>query len=160
MVNLSADDPSVAIFANKIANSTVTCNATEVEQLVVLEVQVNELAADITIQFTAVQVVIQGKIDLVDWFDLIDDIYFYVITKFASEATGSTVNPASVPSSTATKAARFRRIFDHLNRKMMKWRMTKYPYNSNTLNAQTKRTTEEHGVVEHCIGWWDFTEDK
>ena len=63
MVNLSADDPSVAIFANKIANSTVTCNATEVEQLVVLEVQVNKLAADITIQFTAVQVVIQGKID-------------------------------------------------------------------------------------------------
>jgi len=94
LVNLSADDPSVAIFANKIANSTVTCNGTEVQQLVVLEVQVTELAADITIQFTAVQVVIQ-------------------------EATGSTVNPASVPSSTATKAARFRRFFDHLNRKMM-----------------------------------------
>merc|ERR1712032_589099 len=70
LVNLSADDPSVAIFANKIANSTVTCNGTEVQQLVVLEVQV----------------VIQ-------------------------EATGSTVNPASVPSGTATKAARFRRFF-------------------------------------------------
>lgn len=66
VVNLSADDPSVAIFANKIANSTVTCNGTEVQQLVVLEVQVTELAADITIQFTAVQVVIQGKIELVD----------------------------------------------------------------------------------------------
>ena len=74
MVNLSADNSSVAFYANKIANSTVTCNENEVKQLVVLEVQVNELAADVELQFTAVQVVIQGKkdLDLVDLFDLID----------------------------------------------------------------------------------------
>ena len=71
MVNLSADNSSVAFYANKIANSTVTCNENEVKQLVVLEVQVNELAADVELQFTAVQVVIQGKkdLDLVDLFD-------------------------------------------------------------------------------------------
>ena len=35
------------------------------------------------------------------------------------EATGSTVNPASVNPGTATKAARFRRNFDFKNRKMI-----------------------------------------
>ena len=61
VVNLNPDNSSISTYANKIANATVTCTSLEISQLVVLKTQVDELAANINLQLTAVQATIEGN---------------------------------------------------------------------------------------------------
>ena len=61
VVNLNPDNSSISTYANKIANATVTCTSNEISQLVVLKTQVDELAANINLQLTAVQATIEGN---------------------------------------------------------------------------------------------------